>query len=209
MKNIIVTSCGAALLLISAAASAANIVCWTDEHGARACGDRLPPQYAQQERQVLDHAGRVVQVKPRRKTEAELAAERARAEQLAAEKQRQAEQSAYDQYLLTTFNSVIELERARDSRLGTLDRRLQLAEESLGDTEKGIAELQQQIAEIKAEDRKVPVKVSQNLKNFEETLEANRQAVNKLHGERQSTVERYARDIARYQQLTHQAQSLH
>ena len=28
------------------AEAAGSIVCWTDENGRRACGDRVPPQYA-------------------------------------------------------------------------------------------------------------------------------------------------------------------
>ena len=39
--------------------SAAGIVCWDEADGRRACGDRVPPEYARRERQVYDKTGRV------------------------------------------------------------------------------------------------------------------------------------------------------
>src|SRR3546814_4544232 len=64
-------------LLSTSAIAAGGVQCWTDNQGHRACGDTVPPQYAKQQREVFDEQGRVRQVKPREKTEAEVAAEEA------------------------------------------------------------------------------------------------------------------------------------
>src|SRR5690606_23800396 len=98
-------------LVLHAQTPARKIVCWTGENGHRACGDRGPPQYARQERQVYDASGRVVETIGRQKTPDEIAeAERRAAEQEAGRK-RAEEQAAYDRFMLTSFSSVAELER--------------------------------------------------------------------------------------------------
>lgn len=190
-------------LALHAQAPARKIVCWTDENGHRACGDRVPPQYARQERQVYDQSGRVVETIERQKTPDEIAeAERRTAEQEAGRKRAQ-EQAAYDRFLLTSFASVAELERTRDERLSTLNGRLGLAEKSLADNEEGIRQLQEQIAAAKQQpEMKVPQRLTRKLAEFERTLEGNRRAVEKLKGERDQVVLKFASDIARYRELT-------
>ena len=51
------------LLAASAPAMAGKIVCWTDDDGKRACGDRVPPKAARKERTVMDEDGRAREVK--------------------------------------------------------------------------------------------------------------------------------------------------
>lgn len=185
-----------------------KIVCWTDENGHRACGDRVPPQYARQERQVYDKSGRVVETIERQKTPDEVAeAERRVAEQEAGRKRAQ-EQAAYDRFLLTSFASVAELERTRDERLSTLNGRLGLAEKSLADNEDGIRQLQEQIAAAEQQpEKKAPVRLTRELTEFERTLADNRRAVEKLKGERDQIVLKFASDIARYRELTEEPAS--
>lgn len=190
-------------LALHAQTPARKIVCWTDENGHRACGDRVPPQYARQERQVYDRSGRVVETIERQKTPDEIAeAERRAAEQEAGRKRAQ-EQAAYDRFLLTSFASVAELERTRDERLSTLNGRLGLAEKSLADNEEGIRQLQEQIAAAEQQpEKKVPQRLTRKLAEFERTLADNRRAVEKLKGERDQVVLKFATDIARYRELT-------
>lgn len=190
-------------LALHAQASARKIVCWTDENGHRACGDRVPPQYARQERQVYDASGRIVETIERQRTPNEIAeAERRAAEQEAGRKRAQ-EQAAYDRFLVTSFASVTELERTRDERLSTLNGRLGLAEKSLAENEKGIHQLQEQIAAAEQQpEKKVPQRLTRKLAEFERTLADNRRAVEKLKGERDQVVLKFATDIARYRELT-------
>ncbi|SFF51809.1 protein of unknown function [Fontimonas thermophila] len=180
----------------------AKIVCWTDANGHRACGDRVPPEYAKQERKVYDEAGRVVETIQRQKTPEEIAeAERRAAEQQASRK-RAEEQAAYDRFLLSAFSSVADLEKMRDERIATLDARLQLAEKSLADNENAIRQLEAQIAAAEAEGQKAPARLRQQLAEFERTLADNRRAVEKLKHDRDQIVVKFAHDIARYRELT-------
>ncbi|MEC9362185.1 hypothetical protein [Sinimarinibacterium flocculans] len=183
------------------AEAAGSIVCWTDENGRRACGDRVPPQYARQERKVYDDAGRVVQTLPRQKTPEEIEAEARRAADLEARRRRAAEQAAYDRFLLTTFADVGELEKTRDNRLQTLDGRLNLARDTLRENRRGVEQLKGQIADVEEAGRKVPSRLTRQLETFETAVEDNRRAVGKLREERDVIRDKFDRDIARYREL--------
>ncbi len=183
------------------AEAAGSIVCWTDENGRRACGDRVPPQYARQERKVYDDAGRVVQTLPRQKTPEEIEAEARRAADLEARRRRAAEQAAYDRFLLTTFADVGELEKTRDNRLQTLDGRLNLARDTLRENRRGVEQLKGQIADVEEAGRKVPARLTRQLETFETAVEDNRRAVGKLREERDVIRDKFDRDIARYREL--------
>jgi hypothetical protein len=193
---------GFAVVAAGAPLHAAKIVCWTDEQGRRACGDRVPPQYARQERQVYDSSGRLIETRPRQKTFEEVEQEQRRAAELEARRKRAQEQAAYDSFLLTTFSSVVELETARDTRLATLDGRLRLAEASLQQNEKGIEQLRAQIAQAEAEGRAVPDRLTRQLREFEQNLESSRVAVLKLREERLAIRSKFDEDIERYRALT-------
>jgi len=53
----------AVVLCSTASAGSGKIQCWTDEHGQRACGNSVPAQYADKERETLNGRGRVVETK--------------------------------------------------------------------------------------------------------------------------------------------------
>lgn len=189
-------------LAASAPSRAGEIVCWTDNNGHRACGDRVPPEYAKRERQVYDPSGRIVETLPRQKTAEEIAEAERRAAADKAARDLAVEQAAYDRFLLETFSGVGELIKARDARLQLIDTRLKLAEKSLADNEVGIQQLQEQIADAEKDEKKVPERLDKQLKEFQRTLTGNRRAVEKLKKERAELVTKYDRDITRYRELT-------
>lgn len=185
-------------------ASAGGIVCWDEADGRRACGDRVPPEYAKQERQVYDSKGRVVRTLPRQKTPEEVTEEARLAAELAARRKRLEEAEAYDRFLQSTFASVKDLEKTRDDRLVTLDGRMGLAEKSLVGNQKGIAQLEQQIADFQGKnpDKRAPVRLIKQLEEFKATLGSNAQVVEELKAERKGIVNKFDYDIRRYRELT-------
>jgi hypothetical protein len=95
---------------------------WTDEQGVVHYGDRIPPQYAQKERAVLNSQG--VEV---RRLEAQRTPEQAAAEartQLAALRQKQ-----HDAFLINNYTSVKDIEALREVRLGQLRGQKSAAEQ--------------------------------------------------------------------------------
>lgn len=193
-----------------------KLVCWTDEHGHRACGDSVPPQYAKSERQVLNERGLVIETRPREKTPEERASEEREAQAIAAEKKRLQEQAAYDRYLLQAYGDIADMERARDERLVTLDGRIRMAEQAVADNEKTLAELRKRVDAAKAraaekqaaapdEDEPAPkavnARLAQQVHDFENTLADNLRAVRSLKTERSNTEAKFAKDIERYRAL--------
>jgi hypothetical protein len=86
---------------------------WVDEDGVVHYGDRIPPQYAQKERTVLNSQGVEVRRLEAQKTPEQLAAEE-RAQQ-SFERQKQ-----HDSFLVSTYTSVKDIEALRDLRLDQL-----------------------------------------------------------------------------------------
>lgn len=184
-----------------AAQAAGNIVCWTDENGRRACGDRVPPRYASQERKIYDASGRVIETLPRQKTPEEIEAEARRVAQLEERRRLAAEQMAYDRFLLTTFTDLQELEQSRDASLQRLDSRLERARDTLRENRRGVEQLKAQVADFEAGDRKVPARLTRELATFEKAVEDNRIAVEQLRNERDAARIKFEKDIERYRTL--------
>ncbi len=83
---------------------------WVDEQGITHYGDRVPPEYASQERHVMNSQGIEVNRLEAQKTPEQLAAED--------QKRLESEQSQNrDKNLLSAYASVQEIERLRDQRI--------------------------------------------------------------------------------------------
>ncbi len=86
---------------------------WTDEQGIVHYGDRVPPQYSQKERTVLNSQGVEVRKLDAQKTPEQLAEEQ-RIRQAALR------QKQHDAFLMNTYTSVKDIEALRDLRLDQL-----------------------------------------------------------------------------------------
>jgi Domain of unknown function (DUF4124) len=86
---------------------------WVDEQGVVHYGDRIPPQYAQKERTVLNAQGVEVRRLDAQKTPEQMAADDRIQQGVARQKQ-------HDGFLLATYTSVKDIEALRDVRLDQL-----------------------------------------------------------------------------------------
>jgi len=92
---------------------------WVDDQGVTHFGDRIPPEYANQEQHVVNAQG----------IETERIEAQKSPEQVAAEEQKKldAEQRANrDRNLLNTYTSVSEIERLRDQRLALVSDQIKV-----------------------------------------------------------------------------------
>ena len=175
--------------------------CWTDENGNRACGDRVPPEFVQQERTVIDSMGRTVDTRDRQKTPEELAAEQKAAAEAAALKLENQKKADYDRFLTDSYSSVKDLERARNERLATLDGRANLTRQSIEADEKTKTGLDALITTRLKNGRKVEEQQRQ-LREIQKSLRGNKAAVEQLAKDREKICVDFNRDILRYQELT-------
>lgn len=188
-------------LAAAPAAQAGKLVCWTDDKGQRACGDRVPPQYAKGERQVLDAHGRVVQKQGRQKTEAEVAEEERKAAAVIAEKERFEKQSKDDRFLLQTFNTPQDLEQSRDSRLRALNAQIVLNDKSIADSEKTLKSLQERAAQDKKEGKPVDASLEKQIRQFEADIAESRAAREQKLKDQAAIKSKFGNDIERFNKL--------
>jgi len=183
--------------LSAAPAFAAKVQCWTDDKGQRMCGDRVPPEYADKERKVINQKGYVVETTKPVKTPEEIEAEKQKVKE-AEEARKRAE---YDRDLLQTYRSVKDLETMRDDRLSSLDSRIRITEKNLADNEKVLEELKGREENLKKQNKPVEEKLTNQIKQYKRSLRDNKKALAAFNREREQTRTKFDDDIARFSAL--------
>src|SRR5882724_8166843 len=128
LKNLAWILCAVTLLASPGgspqAESGRTVYKWVDEHGVIHYGDHIPPEYATQERQVINKQGVEIRRLEAQKTPEQLAAEE--------QKKLEVEQAQNrDRNLLNTYVSVQEIERLRDQRMTLLSDQIKVTSQFL------------------------------------------------------------------------------
>jgi hypothetical protein len=176
-----------------------KIQCWTDDKGQRMCGDRVPPEYAGKDRDIMK-GGRVVETK-KILTPEEAAAERAKKKAEENAKNEAHRRAQYDRALLETFRSAKDIEKMRDERLLLVDSRIAALQKNSADTDKGLAGLQARAEKMKQDGKPVDKKLEEQIKQFEKSQAQNTRALKRNQEERDSIVTKFGEDLARYNEL--------
>jgi hypothetical protein len=128
LKNVAGILCAVMLLaspgFAAGASNGRTLYKWVDEQGVTHYGDQIPPEYAGQERHVMNSQGIEINRLEAQKTPEALAAEE--------QKKIEAEQSKNrDRNLLNTYASVQEIERLRDQRVTLLTDQIKVTSQFL------------------------------------------------------------------------------
>jgi hypothetical protein len=131
LKNAAWTAVCAVILLASpgfaagaGSSSGRTLYKWVDEQGVTHYGDHIPPEFAGQEKQVINSQGVEISRLEAQKSPEALAAEE--------QKRAEAEQSQNrDRNLLNTYASVQEIERLRDQRVTLLSDQIKVTSQFL------------------------------------------------------------------------------
>jgi hypothetical protein len=177
------------------------MVCWTNNEGVKECGDRLPPEYAQQEHKELNERGMVVEEVKRAKTEEELEEEKKLAKAQAEQERITKEQSNKDKILLDTFATVEDIELARDSKINTLES---LITHTRKRGEQLQADLDKLIAKAAADERagKAPSeKLQSEIESLKRQINTNNEQMANKQKEAETVKADYAHDIERFKEL--------
>lgn len=193
----------AALLLATAIvlpaiaqAQAKKIQCWTDNKGQRMCGDRVPPEYAGNKREVVKD-GRVISTVKAAPTPAEIA-EGKRKKQEAEDAARQAD---YDRALMQTYRSSRDIESMRDERLALLDGRIAAAEKNSTHTDQSLADLRARADRHAADGKPVDEKLAKQIKQYERDQKQNAKSIEHNRNERAEIETKFNTDLARFNEL--------
>jgi len=202
------------LLLLAAAALAATLVHadpsssakkgpvayrWVDEQGVVHYGDNVPPQYANQERAVLNGEGvQVGRLDAQKSPEQQATDERERAVLM---KQRQ-----HDAFLVTTYTSVKDIEALRDLRLDQLNGQRAAAEQYVDSLHGRLASLQTRAMNFRpysprADANRMPDDLAENLVRTVTELRVQSAALDAKNQEESNLRAQFQSDIERYREL--------
>ena len=179
-----------------AAPPAGKIQCWTDKSGQRMCGDRVPPEYAGERRDIMK-GGRVVESVSATKTPEEIAAEKREKDKQEA----QEKQMAYDRALLESYRNTNDIVMMRDERLALIDSRIQSAQKNSDDTDKSLAGLRARADQLVQEGKPADEKLNKQIKQFEKSQQQSKAALQRYQTERESVQTKFDKDLARYTEL--------
>ena len=191
-----------AVLAASAQAAEKKLYRWVDKNGQVHYGDSIPPEYAEQDRDVLNRQGVQVGREQGLVTEAEARAQ-AEAARLARE---EAKRKLRDRVLLQTYQSVAELEVLRDRRLELVDAQLTIQEQSLANLRTKRLLLEKQASRYKpvnksADAKPLPQELALDLRRSASDIATQQENLVRRREERENIRLTFEADMKRYQEL--------
>lgn len=175
---------------------------WVDNDGQVHYGDSVPPEYAEQDRDILNRQG-VPIAREQGLVTAEEAAQLAAADKAARDEQKR---KLRDRVLLQTYQSVREIEVLRDNRLELVDAQLTIQEQSLANLRAQRAQLQKQAARYAPVNKDpkalaLPEEVSADLSRAANDIATQETNLLKRREERENIRLNFEADIKRYREL--------
>jgi len=206
LKNAAWTAVCAVILLaspgFSAGAGSSNgrtLYKWVDEHGVTHYGDHIPPEYAAQEKQVINSQGVEINRLEAQKSPEALAAEE--------QKRAEAEQNQNrDRNLLNTYGSVQEIERLRDQRVALLTDQIKVTSQFLEVLNGKLKKLRVSSMHFKpySSDPSAPVmpdQIAEDLVRMGNDIRTQEQNLREKRSEEVIMSKQFDSDIARFKEL--------
>ena len=175
---------------------------WVDKNGQVHYGDSVPPEYAEQDRDILNRQGVPVGREEGLITPEEAAAKAAADKAERDEKKRKLR----DRVLLQTYQSVKELEALRDTRLELVDAQLTIQEQSLANLRAQRAQIERMAARYSpingsADALPLPEELALDLERSASDIDTQQANLVKRREDRESIRLNFEADIARYKEL--------
>ncbi len=192
----------AATVLLALPASAQKIVCWKDKSGkVIGCGDRVPPEYRQNESKTLDSRGITRETKVSAEEAARLREEEKKKAALKVEEDRRiAEQRRQDTALINTYTAAKEIDVRRDRELQVVDLQIQQLQAQLKNA--ADAHNSQKARYASFEKRgKIPDNVRDDLRNAAAAEENVKARIADREKDKERIAASYAAQKARYIEL--------
>jgi hypothetical protein len=206
LKNAAWTTLCAVILLASpgfaagaGSSSGRTLYKWVDEQGVTHYGDHIPPEYAAQEKQVINSQGVEISRLEAQKSPEALAAEE--------QKRVEAEQSQNrDRNLLNTYGSVQEIERLRDQRVTLLTDQIKVTSQFLEVLNGKLTKLRVNSMHFKpySSDPKAPVmpdQVAEDLVRVGNDMRTQEENLRQKRSEETAMSKQFESDIARFKEL--------
>jgi hypothetical protein len=172
---------------------------WVDENGVTQYGDRIPPQYAKKESTVLNSQGVEIRRNDAQKSPEQMA--EAQRQYEAALRQRQ-----HDNFLLTTYPSVQDIESLRDERVLQISGQRRAAEAYIETLNGRLSLLQTRALTFKPYNdrpnaRRMPDDLAEDLVRALNEMRTQRMALTDKDVEESKLRAQFEADINRYKEL--------
>jgi hypothetical protein len=206
LKNVAWTALCAVILLASpgfaagaGAPSGRTLYKWVDAQGVTHYGDHIPPEYAAQEKQVINSQGVEINRLEAQKSPEALAAEE--------QKRAEAEQNQNrDRNLLNTYGTVQEIERLRDQRVTLLTDQIKVTSQFLEVLNGKLKKLRVSSMRFKPynSDPKAPVmpdQMAEDLVRVGNDMHTQEENLREKRSEETAMSKQFDSDIARFKEL--------
>ncbi|MGD2113401.1 MAG: DUF4124 domain-containing protein, partial [Gammaproteobacteria bacterium] len=192
-------------LLLAGSALGERAYKWVDEDGNVQYSNRLPPEAAYTERQLLNDQGRVVKVYKAPPT-AEERAEAKRLAELEAEKKERAEKRAiHDRSLLATYSSKEDMLKAQDSKISMVQGLVQLTHSRIRSMQERLLVLTEEAASYERSGKELPFTLQHQIKNLRDQINHNKEFSLDKQDEIEEIRKQFAFDLKRFEELTSDA----
>ena len=198
-----------AIALLCAAGTATaqqKLYRWVDDEGVVHYGDRVPPEYAERDRDILNDQGVAVGYEEGVITEEERAEQARLAAIEEAERQVRVEAARRDRVLLETYLSVAEIEQLRDRRLELLESQIKVTEQYLNNLRKRLLRLQQEAKDYRPysdnlEAPDIPENLSLDISRTTASISLYEQTLTRTRNEQEELKSAFHDDIVRFREL--------
>ena len=183
-------------------AQARSSYTWVDDEGVRHYGDKIPAEYADKEKSVINEHGVVIDVIDGKKTEEQLAAEKAAAE---LEMQKELQKRA-DMALLATYQNVNEIEMHRDRRVELFQAQSRVTELYLRNLDRRLQQLKEEQSKFRPynSDPSAPMvepKLMREIEETEATIARHQENLEQYRKDEAEIIQRFNGDIHRFKSL--------
>jgi hypothetical protein len=179
---------------------------WTDRNGVVHYGDKIPPEYANVDRSVLNDQGVHVGFEEGEITAEERAVIDARQRAVEAERVTKADTARRDRMLLDTYLSVSDIEDLRDRRLELLESQIKVTELYLGNLRKRLVGLQAEASDFKPyttrpDAPQVPENLALDIRRTTASISLYEQTLSRTRADQEALRSSFDEDIARFREL--------
>ena len=179
----------------------ARFKCWTNADGVRECGEKVPPEYAQQGHEEVNKLGITVKQQERAKTEDEIAEEKRQQERDRQQARIQAEKDNRDRILLETFSSTDDIEMTRDGKIAALETAINLTEKRNGKLQEDLDVLMARAALQERKGKQPSEVLVKDIQSLRRQMDNNKQFIEDKRVEQDAMYDEYDAYIKRFLEL--------
>jgi len=194
------------VLLVTAASAQQKLYRWVDNEGVVHYGDHIPPEFAEQDRRLLNSQGVTVGFEQGLITAEEQAEMDRLAAIAAAEQQAREDAARRDRMLLDTYLTVDDIEDLRDRRLELIDSQIRVTEFYLGNLRGRLESLRRDSLRFAPHSENpdappIPEDLALDISRLEASINLYEQTLHRSREEQINLREAFALDIERFIEL--------